>query len=556
MERLNHGMTNRARRRNLAVVAGLLAAVILGVWLWPAGHLQATAPDVSEHSRGDASASARTATQVSSGPLLRTPVVCPEGHATIVALTDAARPVGGVACFEGLGEFYPPQPGAVPVAVTDAAGAARLQVPATGEIPVIALWKTGYAVTIVEGLAPGMVREVVLRTAPEVTLRVTDGEGRPVPGFVVGIDSADLAEASMRHAIADPARSMAVVPRRQSDGSPGMIGRSDASGVVRVAGLPAGRYFLRLNLTHLPLWMRRTSGNPCVIDLPGPDQDIVVEELVGAVVSFSGDRVIACEDPTGRCGLMRTPDPAYMDAIAVAKRQLEARFPGATVMVGAAGEPQGSKRELVVFGERSGWTRVPVILRPVSGCTGADPVFLEAGREHQGAWVTVNARAGREVHALPGAIAGLGFCSAKDPTHWLAWRSCSLGERVPVPSGHIVLRPAGELPHGAFAQQEVVLGPGEDRVLEVDLTGWRRIAIELEWPDEGRPQWGVLVRGDVGRVEGVSGERYSFFSARDELPFQVFVRGRVTTRGVLRRSACVERDGVLVWRVPTPAVVQ
>lgn len=435
-----------------------------------------------------------------------------------------------------------------PIGVTDQAGIACISPPDLPLSKSVMIFKRGYLPAVAANLIEGGLGEAVLRPGSRLDIRVQTSDGRPVPGFAVlvgdSVPSEDVASVApgKQHVLARTIDDVMQVAH---------IDTTDESGMIRYEGLASGRHFLHCNITQLPFCLA-TPGEQILVDVPGPEKLIVIEELVGAVVDFTGDPVVV----TSVGSVWASPfalvtDHPNLQAIARARRDLQGRVPGDQWFVGCPKADRAKELALHWYSETSGWGSRLVPLQAISAIDMPQHIVVPIAASD----VTARVRAQLTTSGTPVMPGGSQIC--------LGWQHDGVpflirakpGEQVRAPVGECYVSPGGTLPSSAFPGRVITLAPGSND-LSIALERWpREYSIDVRLPEGCAPaNFGLTLRGNESRMVSISGGMYSFVSFEDSVDVVVNVAGFRPAQRTLRLGGGEIGEGreVFVIRMEYP----
>ena len=559
-------MHDTALKCCIGVILGSLA-VVLALSAWTGREPKAGPPDpMAVPKVSPVRASMSPVAEAERGAVSQSPVCLIKA----TGINGVGIPACQVAAWPSVQKLPPPV--SEVLASTDANGLASLATNAISDHRHLVVWKHGYVpvmVARVEAPADRPVSEdyqVIMRTAASCGISVITEAGEPVVGMSVVASPVDCAAA----APTPPGTRDLLFPPLAEGQIVAAVGRTGSDGVVILDHLSPGRHLLRCNTERLPYYILDATSFLCC-DAPG-SVSLIVKELWGAVVLFTGDEVVLSDmAPLRESPFEFSSDMVNVAAMNAARRDLSVLHKGALVIVGALAKNRLPSADIHVFGRTSGWSKHSVTLVPVRDLRSPTSVDIPLGESDKTAVVSATLEIDGKPVEYEGA--GVAFCWLREGT--VVWRRAQPGERIRVPAGEFRVSPAGELDPDAFAQVVSTVQSGADEVVRISIArALRRYGIDVRLPGGGVPtEFGLSMRfknnnnnfknnnnkTPAGRrssaMINVEGGRYTFLSAADEQEFTAYVKGFKGTKGRVKHGSGRAEGSLEVFLVEVTEVL-
>jgi len=330
------------------------------------------------------------------------------------------------------------------VAHSDAAGLCRIDASRVTHEKDLAIVCGGYVPCVLSNPRVGTRHRAILAREHRLKARVVTGDGSPVPGVMLIVCHGSIPVKILR----DRLSVRRLMLRRRSAGGLLRKAITDDSGRCIVQHLAEGAYNVLLSTGDSFYFVRRHSGfeKGDRVTIPCSEKTFVVEEVVAAVATCTGDDIILARPKWRSPAVSKIADPPDLfatDAVKRAEAALRKRFPGAFVQAGVrrlAWKRMADGRmfeeecswEVLVFGRTSGWHRARIVARPVSQIVAPISITVPTGPHSRTAHVTVRVldAKGREV-------------SLRNKEAALFWESPLGTVSLPVDTGRMTEVPSG-----------------------------------------------------------------------------------------------------------------
>jgi len=229
------------------------------------------------------------------------------------------------------------------LAVTDAAGIARLPERLASDVGAVVVHASGYAAAMIGPVRGGTRYTVSMAAERSITIRITDGLQVPVANAWVY-----LSKVAFPSALADERQTLIGIGERGVH-----AGGTDSSGSVRFGALSRGNYALRVACTG---YLVAQSGVPEQVD---PDVSQVVGVTMGRLVAASWTVGHLSRSPWHLGATVRLEqfcEPQSAGELSVVQGQLASKFPDCdTAVLLAKSDTKGLMLPIEVYTGRLGW---------------------------------------------------------------------------------------------------------------------------------------------------------------------------------------------------------
>lgn len=438
------------------------------------------------------------------------------------------------------------------ISMSDSLGEMFVSEAGLATLGALVVWCEGYVPYRVGTLESGDAIEVVLQPGYYLDLHVQSSDGFGVPGFAAAVAPADVSPGDGL----DVSGRLSIFQQFEGGHSVGAMGVTDSQGDVSLGPLSAGRHFVRLNLTSMPVAIQNWQ-DAIVVDVPG-ECEIRVEDLWGVVADFDpNDVLLASLDRSGDFPFAACGERVNVAAISATYRRMEEAHPQAFVAVGRLSVGAPGLVTVRAFSRSSGWTFGHVRLSPLRQGVKKQVLQLPQQEVVPTSELVVELEGAGEARVGSGAQVRLSWL--RDGSVFA--KEAPVGERVEVPPGAIQVMPGKNMPPDLFAPLEARLIGGEEATLMAHAEyPLRKLGIRVKMPTGRYPsQCGVAIRWNdppgASRNEGgpvvmrrstssvnIDGGALDFFSGADQVEVSVFVQGYQPVRGILRSGEGVVLD--------------
>ncbi|MFQ5506944.1 MAG: hypothetical protein ACE5F1_19405, partial [Planctomycetota bacterium] len=311
------------KRKRIVRASACLGGVAVVAWLF---FIPGPAPETTSPTGGPRPAAAIDSTKSDDRTPSRVHVATPK---TTVALTVLSahnrKPIDAAGIYPSLGQSVDLSVPAL--TMTSKTGHAAVQAVGAGSL---VAWKEGYVPGYVPTPRPGEHYTVSLQSAARQEIHVRTLAGDPVSGIPIILSSEGVSRAENAQAL-HGAYFVTSDGRRRATSASATTGR-DGRAVIR--SLRPGRYWIEVALEESGFQLDNL-GDCIQVDTPAPPVRVRVREIVGAVVRFMGDEVLAVRQNIGGPKSPFAGPKPYREMIPVirARARLLERHPGCYVFV-------------------------------------------------------------------------------------------------------------------------------------------------------------------------------------------------------------------------------